>query len=218
MSELNEEKLNSSENEDPINADDVKGSDKVSIPAEPKKSPFLIGLIDQLEVIVIAFAAIILIFSFVTRTCEVKGASMEDTLINGENVLISDVFYTPKRGDIIVFHQTGDKYNEPIVKRVIGLPGDTVKIRYTSGMMKVTVTDAQGNSEVLDEPYIKESGFSYYTDSETFVEDGTLFVMGDNRSISADSRSEDIGLVDQRRILGRVILRLTPISKIGKVE
>ncbi len=182
-----------------------------------KKSGFIKGLVEQIELIVVAFAIIIVVFSFMFRTCEVSGASMENTLYDTETVLISNVFYSPKRNDIIVFHQTG-KYNEPIVKRVIGLPGDTVKIEYFESSMKVTVTDSNGESTVLNEDYIKYEDRGYYTNSVTYVEEDTVFVMGDNRRISADSRSEDIGLVDTRRILGRVVVRLTPFSKFGKIN
>lgn len=182
-----------------------------------KKSGFIKGLVEQIELIVVAFAIIIVAFSFMFRTCEVSGASMENTLYDSETVLISNVFYSPKRNDIIVFHQTGT-YNEPIVKRVIGLPGDTVKIEYLDSSMKVTVTDSNGESTVLNEDYVKYEGRGFYVDSVTYVEEGTIFVMGDNRRISADSRSDDIGLVDTRRVLGRVIIRLTPFSKFGKIN
>ncbi len=200
------------------NTDARKTAEEASaVSSTPQKNnSFEKGFLEQLELVVIAFAVILLIFSFLGRTCRVSGPSMENTLYDGETLIISNLFYTPERSDIIVFHQTGDNYNEPIVKRVIGVPGDTVKIEYFTGKMVVTVTDAQGNSNVLNEDYIKYSG-TRYVNSTTYVEDGTLFVMGDNRSFSADSRAADIGLVDQRRVLGRVIFRLTPFSKFGKV-
>ena len=190
-------------------------------PSSKSPSPFIRGLVEQLELIVIAFAVIILVFSFFFRTCEVSGSSMEDTLLDGETVLISNFLYEPERGDIIVFHQTSDTnpdFNEPMVKRVIGLPGDTVKIEYVPGSMIVTVTKADGTQNVLKEDYIKYSGTGRYIDSVFYVEEGTLFVMGDNRTVSADSRHSDIGLVDDRRVLGKVILRLAPLSSFGKVE
>ena len=168
--------------------------------------------ISYIELMAIVFAIVILIFSFVFRTCKVSGDSMNDTLFHDQTVIISDVLYTPKRNDIIVFHQTGDTYNEPIVKRVIGLPGDTVNIEYTYDTMKVTVIDKDGNAEVLSEEYIKYDGPRYYSNSSTFVEEGTVFAMGDNRSNSADSRSSAIGLIDTRRILGKVYFRIIPFK------
>lgn len=185
-----------------------------------KKNNFMKGLIEQLELVVIVFVIIVLIFSFVARMCQVSGDSMRDTLYNGENVIVSDAFYTPERGDIIVFHQTGESrndYNEPIVKRVIGVAGDTVKVEHFRDRMRVTVTDSEGNSTVLDEDYIRYE-YPTYADSVTYVEEGTVFVMGDNRSDSSDSRSARIGLVDTRRILGKVVVRVTPFDRFGKVN
>ena len=185
-----------------------------------KKTNFMKGLIEQLELVVIVFVIIVLIFSFAARICQVSGDSMRDTLYNGENVIVSDAFYTPERGDIIVFHQTGESrndYNEPIVKRVIGVAGDTVKLEHFRDGMRVTVTDPEGNSTVLKEDYIRYE-YPTYSDSVTYVEEGTVFVMGDNRSDSSDSRSARIGLVDTRRILGKVVVRVTPFDRFGKVN
>jgi signal peptidase I len=185
-----------------------------------KQNNFIKALIEQVELVVIVFAIIVLVFSFAARICQVSGDSMKNTLYNGENVVVSGVLYTPKRGDIIVFHQTGEEindYNEPIVKRVIGVAGDTVKVEHLKDGMRVTVTDSEGNSTVLEEDYIRYERPTY-SDSITYVEEGTVFVMGDNRSDSSDSRSMRIGLVDTRRILGRVIVRVTPFSRFGTVD
>lgn len=196
-----------------------KSSDVIEKKPEGSVKP-LSAFLEQVELFVIVFAVIVLVFSFVGRTCRVSGDSMNNTLLNGENVLITDAFYTPERGDIIVFHQTDelDPYNnEPIVKRVIAVAGETVRVEHLEKTMRVTVIDADGNSTVLEEDYI-EYNYPSYADSVTFVEEGTVFVMGDNRSHSADSRSQRIGLVDTRRILGKVVLRATPISRFGKVD
>ena len=185
---------------------------------KPKSGSAIKEIIEQMELIAIVFAVVILAFSFVFRTCQVNGASMENTLYHKETVVISNAFYTPKRNDIIVFHQTGDTYNEPIVKRVIGLPGDTVNIVYHEDYMEVTVIDANGNAEILQEEYVKYEGARYYRNSSTYVEEGTVFAMGDNRSNSSDSRSASIGLIDDRRILGKVYFRITPFSRMGTVK
>ena len=166
------------------------------------------------------FAIIVLAFSLCFRTCQVSGESMENTLFDKETVVISNMFYTPKRGDIIVFHQTGDKYNEPIVKRVIGLPGDKISIRYEATTMYITIEDSTGKVEVLQEEYIKYDPPVIYSNTREPIEvkEGTIFVMGDNRNRSADSRDRNIGLVDTRRVLGKVMFRVTPIQKFGAVK
>ena len=184
---------------------------------DKKPGAFSIGLVEQIELIVIAFAAIILLFSFVFRTCRVDGQSMENTLFHNETVIISDMFYKPERNDIVVIHQTG-ALNEPLVKRVIGLPGETVNIQYSYDTMTVTIIDKDGYATVLEEPHIKYEGAPCYYNSSTYVEEGTVFVMGDNRNNSADSRDGRIGLVDDRRILGKVVFRVAPISRIGTVK
>ena len=195
-------------------------TEQESKPQMPAKNSFVKELIAQIELIVIAFAVIILMFSFVARTSRVDGNSMENTMHHNEFLLVSNLFYSPQKEDIVVFHQTGVKFNEPIVKRVIGLPGDTVKIEYFPNTMKVTVTDKNGNSKVLEEDYMKyvDTRPFGYNDTVVYVEEGTVFVMGDNRNHSADSRNPYIELVDQRRILGKVVLRLFPISRFGAVD
>ena len=185
-----------------------------------KSNNVIRAVIEQLELFVLVLAIIIFIFSFVIRTCRVSGDSMNDTLVHNENVIVSDIAYTPQRGDIVVFHQTGlDEYdyNEPIVKRVIGVEGDTVKIEHLRNTMIVTVTDKDGNKTVLKEDYIKYD-YPSYSNSTTYVEEGTVFVLGDNRSHSGDSRLSSIGLVDTRRILGKVVLRVMPFSRFGAVD
>ena len=186
--------------------------------AEKSQNPIVKGVLEQLDIFIIAFSLIILATFFLVRVCNVNGDSMKDTLIHEDPLIVSDLFYTPKRGDIVVFHQTGTEendYNEPIVKRVIGVAGDTVKIEHFSDNMRVTITDSDGNVTVLEEDYIRYDYPSYHN-SETYVEEGTVFVMGDNRSHSGDSRSSKIGLVDTRRILGKVVFQFG--SNVGKPD
>ena len=123
-----------------------------------QKQSFFTILLDYVEIFVFAMAVVVLLFSFCFRLCTVEGESMENTLFNGESLVVSDLFYTPKQGDIIVFHQTGTEaadLNEPIVKRVIATEGETVSIRYTLDTMFVTVTSTDGKVHVLEENYIK---------------------------------------------------------------
>lgn len=228
--DLSKDNISSENSNVSMNEEQLPQEKELVAPSSPSPSKFSKGLVEQLELIVIAFTAIILVFSFFVRTCQVSGSSMDTTLTDGENVLISNLFYEPQRGDIIVFHNTNDEIeglNEPMVKRVIGLPGDTVKVEYildmntesTSATMKVTLIYADGTEKVLEEDYIQ---YQYSPQKDVnrtyYVEEGTIFVMGDNRTVSLDSRSPDVGLVDSRRVLGKVILRITPFSKFGKVE
>lgn len=193
-------------------------------PVAPQRKPstLIADLLDYIEIFVVAICVVIVLFCLSgIRLCTVDGPSMEDTLQNNEKLITSNLFYTPKRGDIVVFHQTSDAlngYNKPIVKRVIGVAGDTVSIDYQT--WTVTVTDKDGNVTVLDEPYRKVVDSNPYpaTPVSVYVEEGTVFVMGDNRNHSADSRNAKIGLVDTRRILGKVILRITPFDRFGSVE
>ncbi len=185
--------------------------------APKKQKDFFRSFLEQIELIIVALAAIILLFTFVGRTCRVDGDSMANTLHSNELVITTNLFYKPERNDIIVFHQTGKVYNEPIVKRIIGLPGDTVKIEYFSNEMQVTVTYPDGSTHILNEDYIKYD-YPTYSNMTVYVEEGTVFAMGDNRSHSADSRSPAIGLIDQRRILGKVIWRVAPFDSFGKID
>lgn len=197
--------------------DELKDCD-ITEKAEKSQNPIVKGILEQLDIFIIAFSLIILATFFLVRVCNVNGDSMKDTLIHEDPLIVSDLFYTPKRGDIVVFHQTGTEendYNEPIVKRVIGVAGDTVKIEHFSDNMRVTITDSDGNVTVLEEDYIRYDYPSYHN-SETYVEEGTVFVMGDNRSHSGDSRSSKIGLVDTRRILGKVVFQFG--SNVGKPD
>ncbi len=184
-----------------------------------KKNRASLAILEYVETFVFAIVIVVLLFSFLFRVCAVSGDSMYGTLHNKERLLISNVFYEPKQGDIVVFHQTGEFYNEPIVKRVIAVGGETINIDFAT--WKVTVTDKNGVSRVIDEPYIHLDEY-YYVHSDQqyplYVPEGYLFVMGDNRNRSADSRLSSIGLVDERRVLGKVIVRILPIDRFGTVE
>ena len=187
---------------------------KEELTAESKKpGAFSIGLVEQIELIVIALAAIILLFSFVFRTCRVSGPSMENTLFNNETVVISNMFYKPERNDIVVIHQTG-ALNEPIVKRIIATEGQTVDIDFQSWTVTV-------DGIVLEEDYINRVAGSMDDSDITFpltVEKGHVFVMGDNRNNSQDSRNEAIGVINEKDILGKAVFRISPFSELGKVK
>ena len=178
--------------------------------------------VNYMEILVFAITFVMLLFSFLFRICTVEGGSMENTLYEEESLVVSDLFYEPKTGDIIVFHQTGVgafSLNEPVVKRVIATAGESVSVQYFSDTMKVSVKHTDGSVTVLEEPYMKYEQPLIYTRPATYtVPEGHLFVLGDNRNNSADSRSSVIGMVDERRVLGKVLFRVTPLSRLGAVE
>ena len=190
-----------------------------------KKTTFLGEFFDYFELFIFSACAVLILFSFVTRLCRVDGPSMLNTLHDSEMLLVSDVLYTPDNGDVIVFHQTGNDpgdLNEPIVKRVIATEGEWIHIVKNTNSLTVTIYDEnKENPRVLEESYAnyeKGSGMYSYPAEPIQVPEGCVFVMGDNRGNSLDSRSSSIGFVDERRILGKVLFRLTPFDKMGAID
>ncbi len=180
-----------------------------------KKPGPLSALFDYLEIFAYSAMAVILLFTFCTRLTSVVGPSMQDTLYEGQKLLISDLFYSPKQGDIVVYHELG-LYNEPIIKRVIATEGQVVDIDFDTWTVTV-------DGVVVEEDYIKLEGMKRTSDLTypRTVPENCLFVMGDNRYHSSDSRSSQMGqngFIDERQILGRVICRLTPFDLFGPVD
>ncbi len=184
--------------------------------AKPKKKESLVSMIfDYLEILVISISAVLMIFTLACRLCRVNGSSMRNTLTHGE-MLVTTSLIEPQAGDIIVFHQTSeayDRYNEPLVKRIIATEGQTIRIDYTKGEVYI-------DGQLIDEPYaalLNQSGkdIGRWTMTGIFeatVPEGCYFVMGDNRNNSSDSRSVEVGFVDTRRVLGKVIIRTNPYT------
>jgi len=177
---------------------------------QPKKNEDAGNAFDWLESIVSALVVCILLFVFVGRTVCVIGSSMVPTLEADDRLVISKLFYEPEYGDIVVLRKT-EFADYPIVKRVIAIEGQTVDIDFDEGIVYV-------DGDALDEPYTN----SATNDREDFdgpikVPEGCVFVMGDNRNRSTDSRTDSIGCVDTRYIIGKAYFRLTPFDKIGKI-
>ncbi len=168
---------------------------------------------DTLQSLVTALLVCVLLFTFVFRTVVVIGSSMLNTLENGDRIVISDLFYSPRRGDIVVLRK--ESFNsEPIVKRVIALEGQTVSFDFESGTVFV-------DGEALDEPYTLEPTYRRIDiDGDVEVPEGCIFVLGDNRNGSTDSRDDRIGFVDKRLIMGRAYFLLVPgaETKLGEAR
>lgn len=212
--------------------EEIDGSDITEdayVPDEVKpRHAILSDVFDFLEMLLIAACAILFLFTFVARLSTVEGSSMFRTLEDGDKLVVSDLFYTPQSGDIIVFQDLSSGHKTAIVKRVIAVGGQHVRLDYhggTSGATEVTVTV---DGEVLDEPYRyyddkRGNPYRYVGTYEYDVPDGCLFVMGDNTHNSEDSRG-DFHYVSEDKVLGRVVFRLCGadlsglFSKIGPVS
>ena len=150
---------------------------------------------------------ILILFLFCFRIAVVEGSSMYDTLVDGDYILLLNNFLAgdPEYGDIIVASKSAYKDGEPIIKRVIATEGQVVDIDFATGEVRV-------DDVLLDEPYIFSETVKIIN-SQTFpltVPEGCLFVMGDNRGRSLDSRSTTIGFVDCREVVGKALFLVFP--------
>ena len=165
-----------------------------------------------LQALVMALVALILIFTLVGRIIGVDGSSMVPTLHHGDMLILQSLGYKPRQNDVVVL--TKESFMEqPIVKRVIAVGGQTVDIDYTKNTVYV-------DGVALDEPYINELMEDLGPESITHAEvpEGSIFVMGDNRNESLDSRSSYVGCIDERDILGKVLLCFMPFTDFGVVK
>ena len=142
---------------------------------------------------------------------------MINTLHERDILVISKLGYEPENGDIVVISMDNDYFKEPIVKRIIAMGGETVDINFDTHEVKVTGKD--GITRILDEDYILSATATAADVSFPLqIPEGYMFVMGDNRNGSTDSRDSRIGLIDERQILGHVVLRVFPIQDFGVVR
>ena len=218
---MNEEKnYPEFEGVDDTNADMQNSTFEENEPTS-KKTNWVKELRDWIIAIVIAVAVALLVRNYVFTLVKVQGQSMEPTLHNADRLYVNRLFYTPEKGDVVIFVSESDPHR-PYVKRVIGTAGDTVYIDFRTGDIFV-------NGQLVEEPYIKEetamsgsyimglmASGQYGPDQPIVVEEGHIFVMGDNRNNSKDSR--ELGQIPLNEVLGGAVFRFWPVNDFGSVH
>jgi len=174
-------------------------------------------LFEWLQMIMVCVLAAVVLFNCFARLTRVDGSSMDDTLEHGELMWVWSLGYAPSQGDIVVLNKTtadipGWDGKLAIVKRVIAVGGQTVDIDYTSSTVYV-------DGQPLDEPYIDREMYlpagSHMHQTHWEVPEDCVFVMGDNRNASTDSRDSRLGPVHQDYILGKAVMALWPMDRFG---
>lgn len=200
-----------------------------TVPKRRRKRVWLItDVYEWAESIVTAVIAIVFIFTFIVRVTSVDGVSMLPTLHNSDRMLVTNLFYTPRRNDIVVVYAAG-LYNDKggmgktIIKRVIGLPGDVIDFDTDEGDVLVNGERLENHEEgglIYEDGHLINSLTTdrYDVRSAVTVPDGCLFVMGDNRGNSTDSRWQSVGMVNTHYVVGRAFFKVTPFSDFGFVN
>ena len=167
---------------------------------------------EWVQCLIAALAACVVLFLFFVRVIDVKGSSMNPTLWNGDKMLVSNLFYTPKAGDVVVFKKDEYSDQKALVKRIIATEGQEINIDFDNGIVYI-------DGEAIEEDYINDLTKTKldFIGPQT-VPEGCVFVMGDNRNASIDSRDSRIGLLDKRLILGKAYYILYPFTSAGRIE
>ena len=162
---------------------------------------------DWIQSIVTALIICIVIFLFFVRVIDVRGDSMNPTLHDGQKMLVSGLFYKPKVGDIVVFKKDEYDPNKLLVKRVVAVEGQEINMDFENGIVYI-------DGVAIAEDYISEPTYNKldFIGPKT-VPEGCVFVMGDNRNASIDSRKSEIGMLDNRLILGKAYCVVYPVSQ-----
>ena len=193
-------------------------NDKLAKDENNSENGLLDEILEWIESFVFAIFVVILVFIFLFRIVLVSGPSMNPTLSDGDRLIISHINYTPERGDIVVLNSIG--LNKTIIKRCIGTAGDIVRVDYNNNSVSVNgenvpqdyINEVMNVLPIFDAKYCVDSGVYEYA-----VPDGKIFVMGDNRNHSTDSRSAYVGFVDLEDVLGKAIFRIIPFDSFGKI-
>ena len=217
-----DEAVDASDEDDADAASDGEADGEDS--AAPQKKPSLSKeIFEWAEMIVVSFCVVVMIFTFIARPAGVVGDSMLYTLIDDEALIVSPVTDKYRYKDIVVFQipeNIGKAHGDAIVKRVIATEGQWVDVNlYTWEVFVADSEEALATAKPLDEPYVNyvnTKGLAASIEFPLQVPEGHLFVMGDNRSESYDSRA--FGCIKEEYVMGKVIVRLWPLSKFGKVD
>lgn len=178
--------------------------------ATAKEDGATAGVYDWVRCIIFAISIVVLCLTFLFRLVDVDGASMKDTLQSKDKVIVTNLFYQPRNHDIVVISH-GAEYKKPIIKRVIATEGQTLELDYENE--KIIVDGIE-----ISEPYIKGSTFSGNYGNNVLphvIPEGKIFVMGDNRQVSLDSRSTEIGLIDVKDVIGKAQMVAFPFDHFG---
>ncbi len=181
--------------------------------AEGGQRSFQSWLLEWMETIIVAFVAVTICFTFLARVITVDGSSMEPTYYDGDRVLVTSLAGQAEKGDVVIIVHA---LEDTIIKRVVATEGQVVDFDPVQGELTVDGTPVKG------EEFGIENGITFVPDRPGMVmefpqqvPEGCVFVLGDNRGASQDSRYLSVGMVDRRNILGRVVLNLFPFSKAG---
>ena len=188
-----------------------KAAEKAEEAVEQQES-MRVDLYEWIQSLMTALVICMAIFIFIIRVIDVSGSSMFPTLHDGDKMLVSNLFYTPHAGDVVVFKT--DRYDpkRALVKRVIATEGQEISIDFDRGIVYI-------DGLPVEEDYIAELTKTKldFIGPQT-VPEGCMFVMGDNRNASTDSRKKEIGMVDQRMLLGRAYYVIFPLSDTGWIR
>lgn len=225
------EQAEQTDSQEPACAEEVRVQTEDETDVQEEKAPkvkkqILSEILEMAETVVISVFAVLLLFTYLCRPVTVEGRSMNPTLLDADKLVMYRLFYQPTKGDIVVVRNdsgnllskdnkvisSGYGLDENIIKRVIAVAGDELMIDPNAGEVYI-------NGELQDEPYINEKTM---TNDGAFeypitIPQGYIFVMGDNRNHSTDSRSSAVGLISVDDVIGKTYFRYFPLTEFGFV-